>query len=90
MATGRVLKRDATSEIAIFARLIKTDQTDLSRDLARYILTLGLDAEDQNWMSELAQQNPVIRAEDSRATRLPEEQKRQTDRCAPCFVRPAN
>jgi len=84
------LKRDATSEISIFARRIKTDQTDLSRDLARYILTLGLDAEDQNRMSELAQQNQEIRAEGSRATRLSEERKRYTDRCAPCFVRPVN
>jgi hypothetical protein len=65
-------------------------QTDLARDLARYILTLGLDAEGQNRMSELAQQTQEIRAEGSRATRLPEERKRHTDRCAPCFVCPAN
>ena len=57
MATGRALKRDATSEIAIFGRLIKADGTDLSRELARYILTLGFDEEDQNRMSELAQKN---------------------------------
>jgi hypothetical protein len=57
MATGRALKRDATSEIAIFVRLIKADKTDLSRELARYILTLGFDEEDQNRMSELAQKN---------------------------------
>ena len=57
MATGRALKRDATSEIAIFGRLIKADGTDLSRELARYILTLGFDVEDQNRMSELAQKN---------------------------------
>ena len=57
MATGRALKRDASSEIAIFGRLIKADQTDLSRELARYILTLGFDEQDQNKMSELAQRN---------------------------------
>ena len=57
MATGRALKRDATSEIAILGRLIEADGTDLSRELARYILTLGFDEEDQNRMSELAQKN---------------------------------
>lgn len=49
--------RDATSEIAIFGRLIKADQTDLSRELAQYILTLGFEEEDQNRMTELAQRN---------------------------------
>ena len=98
MASGQALKRDASSEIAIFGRLIKADitlapkklirtrrasegsasepslarrvsmckdaklscrgnKTDLSRELARYILTLGFDEEDQNWMSELARKN---------------------------------
>ena len=57
MASGQALKRDATSKIAIFGRLIKADKTDLSRELARYILTLGFDEEDQNRMSELAQKN---------------------------------
>ncbi len=57
MATGRALKRDTTSEIAIFGRLIKADKTNLSVELARYILTLGFDEEDQNRMTELAQEN---------------------------------
>ena len=57
MASGQALKRDASSEIAIFGRLIKADKTDLSRELARYILTLGFDEEDQNRMSELARKN---------------------------------
>jgi hypothetical protein len=57
MATGRALKRDTTSEIAIFGRLIKADKTDLSRELARYILTLGFDDEDQKRMSDLAERN---------------------------------
>jgi hypothetical protein len=46
-----------TSEIAIFGRLIKTDDGDLSRELARYILTLGFDAEDQTRMPDLAERN---------------------------------
>jgi hypothetical protein len=36
-----------TSEIAIFGHLIKTDDGNLGRDLAHYILTLGFGKEDQ-------------------------------------------
>lgn len=57
MATIQATKEDRTSEIAIFARLIKADKGDLPRDLARYILTLGFDAEDQVRMRELAERN---------------------------------
>jgi len=57
MATAEADKKDRTSEIAIFARLIKAEQGDLSRDLARYILTLGFDEEDQARMLELAEKN---------------------------------
>lgn len=47
----------ATSEIAIFGRIIRADDGDLSRDLARYILTLGFPVRDQERMSELATRN---------------------------------
>ena len=57
MATSGVVKDDRTSEIAIFARLIKADAGNLSRELARYILTLGFDEEDQARMNELAERN---------------------------------
>ncbi len=57
MATARRPRHDATSEIAIFGRLIKPDKTDLSRELAQYILTLGFGKKDQNRMSALAQRN---------------------------------
>jgi hypothetical protein len=57
MPTARVAKHDASSELAIFSRLIKADASDLSRELARYILTLGFDDEDQKRMTELAEQN---------------------------------
>ena len=57
MATGQIIKDDRTGEIAIFARLIKTDQGDLGRELARYILTLGFDEADQATMRELAKRN---------------------------------
>ena len=57
MATGQAVKRDTSSELAIFARLIRADDSDLSRELARYILTLGFDGEDQKRMTELAERN---------------------------------
>jgi uncharacterized protein YnzC (UPF0291/DUF896 family) len=55
MATSDIIKDDRTSEIAIFARLIKVDDGDLPRALARYILSIGFDDEDQARMHELAQ-----------------------------------
>ncbi|MGO9919679.1 MAG: hypothetical protein ACLQIB_33925 [Isosphaeraceae bacterium] len=57
MATAQADEKDKTSEIAIFARLIKVDQGDLARDLARYILTLGFNEDDQARMRELAERN---------------------------------
>ncbi len=66
MAIGHVTKEDRTSEIAIFARLIKTDRGDLGRELARYVLTLGFDEQDQARMCELAERNQdgVLTSED--------------------------
>jgi hypothetical protein len=46
-----------TSEIAIFGRLLKIDEGDLSRELARYVLTLGFGDEDQARMRGLAERN---------------------------------
>jgi hypothetical protein len=57
MATGHLNEDDRTSEIAIFARLIKANDGDLSRELARYILTLGFDEQDRARMRELAKRN---------------------------------
>ncbi len=57
MATAQADEKDKTSEIAIFAHLIKVDQGDLARDLARYILTLGFNEDDQARMRELAERN---------------------------------
>ena len=56
MATIQAPKNH-TSEIEIFARLIKADQSDLSRELARYILKLGFEEKDQNRMRQLAERN---------------------------------
>jgi hypothetical protein len=56
MATVQAPK-NSTSEVEIFARLIKADQTDLCRELARYILKLGFEEQDQNRMRELAERN---------------------------------
>jgi hypothetical protein len=49
--------RAGTSEVAIFGRLIKAHDGDLSRELARYILTLGFGEEDQARMGDLAARN---------------------------------
>ena len=53
----KIAQANKTSEIAIFARLIKADGDDMSRELARYILTLGFDEEDQARMRDLAERN---------------------------------
>jgi hypothetical protein len=47
----------ASSEIAIFGRLIRADKGNLARQLARYILTLGFDTADQARMDGLAARN---------------------------------
>ena len=57
MANGQAVKRDTSSELVIFARLIRADGSSLSRELARYILTLGFDDEDQKKMTDLAERN---------------------------------
>jgi hypothetical protein len=57
MATIQATQDERTSDIAIFARLIKANDGDLSRDLARYILTLGFEEQDQARMRELAEKN---------------------------------
>ncbi len=49
--------QNRSSEIAIFARLLKTDEGDLSHKFARYVLTLGFDEEDQARMKDLAERN---------------------------------
>ncbi len=55
MSTSPLDDADRSSDIAIFARLIKADDGDLSRELARDILTLGFDEQDQARMRELAE-----------------------------------
>ena len=57
MAPARLSEEDRTSELAIFARLLKTDDGDLSHELARYIFGLGFDEQDQARMRELAESN---------------------------------
>jgi hypothetical protein len=68
MATGHAIENDRTCEIAIFARLIKADRGDLSPELARYLLTLGFDEEEQGRMRELAERNQTgeLSAEEQR------------------------
>jgi hypothetical protein len=57
MSVSQASRNERTSEIAIFARLIRADKGRLSRVLARYLLTLGFDQEDQARMSDLADRN---------------------------------
>ena len=57
MTIGLASQNEKTSEIAIFERLIRADKGNLSRMLARYLLTLGFDEADQNRMSDLAERN---------------------------------
>jgi hypothetical protein len=62
----RPLIPSKTSEIAIFARLIRADDGDMAPELARYLLTLGFPDEDQSRMLELAErnQNEALTGED--------------------------
>jgi hypothetical protein len=46
-----------TSDVAMFGRLIKADNGDVSRELARYLLTVGFEEADQLRMQELAARN---------------------------------
>ena len=66
MAIGGATRADRTSEIAIFARLLKADEGNLPPDLARYLLTLGFDEQDQDRMRDLAERNQdgALSAED--------------------------
>ena len=57
MSVSQASRSEKTSEIAIFARLIRADKASLSRCPARYLLTLGFDREDQARMSDLAERN---------------------------------
>jgi hypothetical protein len=57
MSVKQAIGNEKTSEIAIFARLIKADEGNLTRGLASYLLTLGFDEDDQARMSDLAGRN---------------------------------
>jgi hypothetical protein len=49
--------KTATSEVAIFGRILANGQTELSSALARYVLGLGFNQEDQLRMKDLAERN---------------------------------
>jgi hypothetical protein len=55
--SAREIQRSSTSEIAIFGRLIQAELGDLKPSLARYVLTLGFPAADQQRMADLAARN---------------------------------
>lgn len=50
-------RKAATSEIAIFGRLLDNAKGVMSPNLARYVLTLGFPSHDQDRMLELAARN---------------------------------
>lgn len=49
--------RTATSEVAVFSRLLTNGRREMGPQLARYILGLGFSAADQARMQELAEKN---------------------------------
>jgi hypothetical protein len=57
MSVKQAVENERTSEIAIFARLIKADKGNLTRGVARYLLTLGFGEDDEARMSDLAARN---------------------------------
>jgi hypothetical protein len=50
-------KATATSEVAIFGRILANGRRELSPSLARYVLGLGFSEEDQSRMADLAERN---------------------------------
>jgi hypothetical protein len=46
-----------TSEVALFGRLLSNGRGEMSRALAKYVLTLGFDEADQARMKDLAERN---------------------------------
>lgn len=53
----RPTKPPASSDIAVFARLIEAQNGNLDERLARYVLTLGFGKPDQERMNDLAARN---------------------------------
>lgn len=48
---------EPSQALAIFGRLLRAEEGDLSKELAKFLLTLGFDATDQQRMLELAERN---------------------------------
>ena len=49
------------NEVTIFGRLLNSGKSTMSPRLARFVLTLGFDDEDQSRMRELAERNQLGR-----------------------------
>jgi hypothetical protein len=49
--------KPGTSEVALFGRILDNGKGEMSRELARYILTLGFGEDDQARMKDLAERN---------------------------------
>ena len=48
-----------TTDISIFGRLIERGRTEMAPSLARYVLSLGFDKNDQVRMGQLAERNQL-------------------------------
>ena len=53
----KATSKNRSSEIAIFGRILRNHKGEMSPALARYVLTLGFDTEDQDRMRDLAARN---------------------------------
>ena len=61
-----------SSEAAIFGRLIHVEKSDLSDELAQYILQINFDSQDRDRVNELAAK--------ARADALTDEERKELDR----------
>jgi hypothetical protein len=63
--------KTTTSEAALFGRILTNGQGGMNPELARYVLTLGFDEEDQARMKNLAERNQegVLSAEEQEELR---------------------
>ncbi len=57
MVVRTAVPNEKTSEITILARFINADKKSLSQTVAQYLPTLGFDQDDQDRMSDHAEQN---------------------------------
>ena len=55
--TATKITTTKTSEAGIFGRILSNSKTEMTPELARYVLTLGFDGAEQDRMQDLATRN---------------------------------